>query len=77
MCMDIFLLISDCLQNFLGTAELDAGKVLLRGLLRDRVGVWDVFVCCEKGGIDITFTRSRVCALRTHPSHQSRLILSD
>lgn len=66
--MDIFLLISDCLQNFLGSAEWGAGKVLLRGLLRGRVGVWDVFVCCEKDGIDINFTRSRVCALRTHPT---------
>ena len=67
--MDIFLLISGCLRGFLGVTQLDAGKVLLRGLLRSRVGVWDGFVCCEKDGIDITFTRSRVCALRTRPHY--------
>lgn len=68
--MGIFL-ISGRLQCFLGTTELGAGTVLLKGLLRGRVGVWNGFVRCEEDDIDITFTRSRVCALRTHPRHSA------
>jgi hypothetical protein len=61
--MDIFVLISGCLQIFLDMGQLEAGKVLVKGLLGGRVGVWEGFVCGENGGIDITVTRClRFCS---------------
>jgi hypothetical protein len=61
--MDIFVLISGCLQIFLDMGQLEAGKVLVKGLLGGRVDVWEGFVCGEKGGIDITVTRFCASAL--------------
>lgn len=69
--MDILVLISGFLQNFLGIGQLEEGEVL-RGLLEGRVGVWEGFDCGEKG-IDITVTRS---ASAFAPPVQAYLITS-
>jgi hypothetical protein len=63
--MDILVLISGFLQNFLGIGQLEEGEVL-KGLLEGRVGGWEGFDCGEKG-IDITVTRSASHSRATGP----------
>jgi len=75
--IDIFVLISGCLQNFLDMGQLEAGEVLLKDLFGGRVGVREGFVCGEKGGIDITVTRSCASALALVYAYLIRITASD